>query len=450
MKTSSLLSFYFLLAFIFFNLNTYAQIQTSNSTIIYIEKAGELSKHISSNEKYKITNLTIVGYLNRDDLDLLKDMAGNSERINDSTEQNASQYKTDGKLSILNLYDAKIQNPQDICFSHCLSLTSIILPKDLQRIDDGTFFKCSNLKNIEMNNIYKIGFNAFYGCSSLTDSTIIPRNVIEIEDGAFDECTGFSKIVLPDNIKLKKNVFRNCYNIKEFIVSQQNENLVAIDGILLSKDLQTLIAYPLGKKEIIFPKNITRIGKWSFYGCKNITNITIPRTVKEILEGAFSECIYLNTLKIPNSVKSIGGYAFWKCYELKKIYIENSIPPYIYSDSFGAPLSSDFNKSACDLYIPKGAYNNYWLKSVWREFNIVENDFITSNENTISNEKVKIYSSNGIIIINNVNKKIHVSIFNLQGQLICNFETMSNKVVQVEKGIYIVNVDNFSVKVKVD
>ena len=52
MKTSSLLSFYFLLAFIFFNLNTYAQIQTSNSTIIYFEKAGELSKHISSNEKY--------------------------------------------------------------------------------------------------------------------------------------------------------------------------------------------------------------------------------------------------------------------------------------------------------------------------------------------------------------------------------------------------------------
>lgn len=36
-----------------------------------------------------------------------------------------------------------------------------------------------------MNNVSSIGWNAFYECSSLTDSTIISNNIFKIEPGAF-------------------------------------------------------------------------------------------------------------------------------------------------------------------------------------------------------------------------------------------------------------------------
>mgnify|MGYP003269409851 FL=1 len=449
MKISSFLSIYYVWILIFLQFNLYVQGQTSNLTTIYLEKAGELSKHISLNEKYKITNLTIVGYLNRDDFDFLKDMAGNSERINDFTEQNASQYKTDGKLSVLNLLDTKIQFPQDICFSHCLSLTSIILPKDLPYIDDGAFFRCSNLKNIEMNNIYKIGWNAFYECSKLTNPTIIPNSVSVIEPGAFYKCTGFSKIVLPDNVIFEENVFKSCCNIKEFIVAQQNMNYTTIDGVLLSKDLQTLIAYPLGKAKIIFPNNVITIGKGAFFGCINTTNITIPNSVEKISEGAFQNCENLTALKISNSVKSIDPFAFYGCLKLKKIYIDNSIPPLVYTDSFGSFFIYEFDKSTCDLYIPKGTYNAYWFEPCWREFNIVETNFATANENIAINKQAEIYSKNGNIVID-TNKRTLVAVFNVEGKLICNFETTRNQSLPVKKGVYIVKLDNCYTKIKVE
>lgn len=450
--SNSLFTHYvWIIIFLHFNFNLYAQEQTSGSTTIYLEKAGELSKHISKDEKYKITNLTIVGYLNRDDFNFLKDMAGNSERINDFTDKNASQYRTEGKLSVLNLLDTKIQSPQDICFSHCLSLTSISLPKDLFHIDDGTFFRCSNLKEILMNNVSSIGWNAFYECSSLTDSTIISNNIFKIEPGAFNHCTGFTKIIIPDNVKFiyDKNVFQHCSNLKEFIVTPQNNNYTTIDGILLSKDLKTLIAYPLKKSKYYIPENIVTIGVGSFIGCENLTSITIPNTVKTIKESAFSGCSNLTSLRIPNSVRSIEGYAFYRCLNLKKIYINNSIPPSVGSNSFGGFYIYEFDKSACTLYIPKGSYNAYWFESGWRDFNIVETDFSTPNENIIMNDPVKVYSKNSNIIIE-TNKEIQVFIFSIEGKLITKLKVKNTQTVPLDKGIYIVNVDNYSSKVKVE
>ena len=45
-------------------------------TVVSLDKAGTLSKKISSAEKYEITNLKISGPLNGTDFILLRDMAG--------------------------------------------------------------------------------------------------------------------------------------------------------------------------------------------------------------------------------------------------------------------------------------------------------------------------------------------------------------------------------------
>lgn len=47
--------------------------------------------------------------------------------------------------------------------------------------------------------VTNIGYNAFYGCTSLT-SVIITNGVTSIKNEAFRDCKCLSSIVLPDNV----------------------------------------------------------------------------------------------------------------------------------------------------------------------------------------------------------------------------------------------------------
>ena len=65
---------------------------------IQLEKAGTLPDGIGSSRKYTITNLKIIGEINGTDLKMIREMAGSDYRGN----------STDGKLSVLDLSEAKI------------------------------------------------------------------------------------------------------------------------------------------------------------------------------------------------------------------------------------------------------------------------------------------------------------------------------------------------------
>ena len=66
---------------------------------IELEKAGTLPDRIASSRKYKITNLKIIGEINGTDLKMIREMAGRMAESDDYT---------DGKLSVLDLSEAKI------------------------------------------------------------------------------------------------------------------------------------------------------------------------------------------------------------------------------------------------------------------------------------------------------------------------------------------------------
>lgn len=69
---------------------------TQQITINALE-AGTLPQRISSSKKNLITNLKIIGEINGTDLKFIREMAG----------KDVKDHSTDGKLSILDLYDAK-------------------------------------------------------------------------------------------------------------------------------------------------------------------------------------------------------------------------------------------------------------------------------------------------------------------------------------------------------
>lgn len=52
------------------------------------------------------------------------------------------------------------------------------------------------------------------------------------------------------------------------------------------------------------------IGKYAFWGCNNLTAVTIPNSVKSIGDQAFYNCKKLASIEMPNSNVEIGDFAF--------------------------------------------------------------------------------------------------------------------------------------------
>jgi len=105
----------------------------------------------------------------------------------------------------------------------------------------------------------------------------------------------------------------------------------AIDGLLyeLNSDRQSYSVVGIGTCEdsdIYIPrtynnKPVTSIGNKAFYGCHEITSITIPDSVTSIGSFAFHDCYRLTSITIPNSVTSIGSCTFFGCDSLTDLAV---------------------------------------------------------------------------------------------------------------------------------
>ena len=185
-----------------------------------LDEAGTLPNMISYDQKNLITNMKIVGKINGTDLKFIREMAG----------RDVNGGKTDGKLSILDLSEAKIvaggdayvrfsenyytSNDKlgDYAFSGCSGLTSLTLPSSVTSIGNQAFYDCSGLTSLTIpSGVTSIGNYAFYGCSGLT-SLIIPSGVTSIGKWAFRGCSGLTSIyVYPENLpELGIDIFNGC------------------------------------------------------------------------------------------------------------------------------------------------------------------------------------------------------------------------------------------------
>ena len=165
---------------------------------INLDKAGTLPNKIASSEMYKITNLKIIGEINGTDWNFIREMAG----------RDFNGEKTDGKLSILDLSEAKIvaggdayvrfsenyyyytSNDKlgDYVFYGCSGLTSLTLPSSVTSIGESAFEWCSGLTSLTLpSSVTSIGDKAFYSCWMLNSLTI-PSSVTSIGDEAFEAC----------------------------------------------------------------------------------------------------------------------------------------------------------------------------------------------------------------------------------------------------------------------
>ena len=169
---------------------------------INLDKAGTLPDRISESQKYLITNLKIVGEVNGTDWKFIREMAG----------RDYNRYLTDGKLSILDLSDAKIVEGgsyyyryQDVSHKDYYEYTSN------DKLGDLAFNGCSGLTSLTLpSNVTSIGRYAFGGCRELTSLTI-PSSVTSIGGGAFYDCRGLTSLTIPSSVtSIGESAFDGC------------------------------------------------------------------------------------------------------------------------------------------------------------------------------------------------------------------------------------------------
>ena len=206
------------------------------------DEAGTLPNRISVRKKYLITNLKIVGEINGTDLKFIREMAGCDYNRNE----------TDGKLSILDLSDAKIVEGGSAYISYNRSGTS----------ND------------------KLGNFAFYGCSGLTSLTI-PSSVTSIEGYAFYRCSGLTSLTIPSSVtSIGGSAFEGCSRLTSLTI----------------------------------PSSVTSIKGRAFYGCSGLTSLTIPSSVTSIGERAFEGCSGLTSIYVyPEKLPKLGEFIFNGC-----------------------------------------------------------------------------------------------------------------------------------------
>lgn len=123
-------------------------------------------------------------------------------------------------------------------FYGCRSLTEISLPDEVTHLGDDAFFGCDNLAFVEFGKgLETIGMQAFYGCKALK-TVRIPEKVTEIKPSTFALCSSLELVELNQVKKIGKDAFSGCellspVDLTGIEVAEGNE---ALSGVSEARD----------------------------------------------------------------------------------------------------------------------------------------------------------------------------------------------------------------------
>lgn len=247
-------------------------------------------------------------------------------------------------------------------FNAAKDLESITLPSSLKEIGDfafnmishigSTYYKDTKLKYVYGGeNVEKIGYSAFQGCSALTKFNLSGK-VTEIGTQAFRDCHSLTSVTIPNSVtSIGTNAFNECWNLE--IVNGSNSFIVSA-----TTDIAYLFFRCYKLKEL-------DLSNCDFSG---IANYGLSTYANSGLFQFAADCSSLETLKLGKF--NISGFTNETNYKLfngdtslKDIYITSDSPSLSFLESqcvlnnIASNVTIHFGK---ELYTYNGTS---WVKS---------------------------------------------------------------------------------------
>lgn len=392
---------------------------TPQSYTISVNTAGTLAYRILEvvSQWTDVDELTISGHLNAEDMKYFSRMT---------------------QLRKLDLSQTDISSIGGC--SGLTKLSEVVLPSTVKEVEDNAFYGCSILSNISLTNVETIGSRAFCLCAKLTSlsldnvkeigklafamedyeysrpsgsgisggliSVSMPK-VTDLGGYAFSGCSQLMYISIPNATSVGEYAFANCENIGTIDLSNVKElgygvfynnrgNNVYLHSVLLSDELENI------------PGDC-------FYGCTNLSDLTLPKSLKSI--GGHAIPYFASEVVIPEGVTSIGSDNFTNSSSITIPSTAQTIGSlggknlqHVYCNVI-APLSSEcFDETyaaQATLHVPAFSVNAYKLSDEWYHFNSIvpidkelsnvtfNNDFtLTSNIGLANKPDFSVVSSN--------------------------------------------------------
>ena len=244
-------------------------------------------------------------------------------------------------------------------FRDCRSLTAVVVPGSVKRIEEGAFFSCTALDRVTVpEEITDIGDMAFSDCRSLTNAqgfvivndmlfgyygkdeeVTVPSNVTRLSSHAFCRKYDLMHITLPQGVtNIGKNAFAECESLKSVTIPSSvvcmgerafyqcgNLESVTLPDCMTEIDNALFVACR-SLKSVKFPSGLKHIGSSAFSGCASLEEVAFPSGVTNVGEYAFSGCESLSSVLIPSSIESIGKNAFERCPALASVRFLGDAP----------------------------------------------------------------------------------------------------------------------------
>lgn len=215
------------------------------------------------------------------------------------------------------------------CINNAL-LETIKFGQNVTMVDSAAFDGSSKLKQVMMNpGVRVLKDAAFANCTALETIENLDKTT-QWGNYLFQGAKGIKEFSIPASVeKIGLNPFRSCSALTNIIVAEGNKNYMAKDGVLFSKDMSTLIGYPIGngKSSYIVPEGVTKLGTASMRNNTKLTQVIFPSTLEEIGEMALAVC-NLQSITISEGIKTIGGGAFFMNNSLVSIEVDPLNPYY--------------------------------------------------------------------------------------------------------------------------
>ena len=231
-------------------------------------------------------------------------------------------------------------NPQGVLLWYRIltDSTAMLWGSDTSSIDDGAYWDPDNYSYISCDTLYvpetatyqekeykvtQIGkWGAFNYINSLT-TIYLPKTLELIGDSMiYSEYAEDGGSIADMHGKDVSTAFINSPNLCSIHVNNENPYYTSVDGVLYTKDLKTLIAYPEGKTN---------------------DTLTIVNGCEHIGRFAVYENLHVKVIDFPNSLKSIGVQAFLKMTNtIRSVFIRDSVEVIGYR-AFRTRISTPFD-----------------------------------------------------------------------------------------------------------
>ena len=204
-------------------------------------------------------------------------------------------------------------------------------------LDDGTVsIICSDKSvvhaeipaEIDGHPVSELGEGCFDGCSSL-ETVSIPDTVTAIRDYAFQGCSMLDTVEIPASVvEIGDFVFEGCTSLAEIVTDADNREYLSEDGILFTKEQDTLLRFPAAAKitDYTLPDSCVTVAPWAFTQCRYLERVELPEVIA-MGADAFMGCTALESVVLSDSITELIGATFANCTGL----VEADLPSHLVS-----------------------------------------------------------------------------------------------------------------------